>query len=144
MAIKVKLLMLNPARCMTPNVPTKESGTATAGISVAEALRRKRKITITTSAIDTINSICTSLIEARMVLVRSVSNATSTDAGIAACNCGNIFLMRSTVSMTFAPGWRCTFKITAGVVLAHAAKRVFSAPSMTSATSLSRIGEPLR
>ena len=34
----------------TPKVPTIDSGTATLGITVAEKLRRKRKMTITTSA----------------------------------------------------------------------------------------------
>jgi hypothetical protein len=46
--------------------------------------------------------------------------------------------------MTLAPGWRCTFRITAGVVLAQAPSLVFSAPLTTVATSFSRTGLPLR
>ncbi len=49
-AINVRLLIEKPARYMTPNVPTSDSGTATLGITVADRLRRNTKITITTSA----------------------------------------------------------------------------------------------
>ena len=103
-AISVRLLMLKPARYITPKVPTRESGTAMLGITVAERLRRNRKITMTTSATAKINSNWTSFTEARMVVVRSESNATSTELGKDARSCGMIFLIRSTTSMTFAPG----------------------------------------
>ncbi len=53
-----------------------ESGTATLGIIVAAKLRRKRNITITTSAIVSINSNCTSFTDARIVVVRSVNVVT--------------------------------------------------------------------
>ena len=52
--------------------------------------------------------------------------------------------MVSTTWMTLAPGWRCTFRITAGVVLAQAPSLVFSAPLTTVATSFSCTGAPLR
>ena len=39
-AISVRLLMEKPARYITPNVPTSDSGTAKLGMSVAEALRK--------------------------------------------------------------------------------------------------------
>ena len=48
-AIKVRLLRLYPSMYMIPNVPTSESGTATLGMIVAARLRRKTKITMTTS-----------------------------------------------------------------------------------------------
>ena len=51
--------------------------------------------------------------------------------------------MRSTTSMTLAPGWRCTLTSTAGSSFAHADSRVFSAPSTTSATSEMRSGAPV-
>ena len=57
---------------MAANVPTMDKGTATLGITVAERLRRNRKMTITTRATVSINSNCTSLTEARIVVVRSV------------------------------------------------------------------------
>jgi hypothetical protein len=50
-----------------PNVPTIETGTATAGISVAQTLRRYRKITPTTRQIVRIRVLCTSATEARIV-----------------------------------------------------------------------------
>ncbi len=55
-AINVRLLMLKPARYMTPKVPTIDSGTATAGITVADALRKKMKIASTTSTMASSNS----------------------------------------------------------------------------------------
>ena len=80
-AIRVRLLMEKPARYMTPNVPTSDSGTATLGMIVAGTLRRNRKITMTTRATDSNSSNCTSCTEARMVVVRSVSIVTSTAPG---------------------------------------------------------------
>ena len=80
-AISVRLLIENPARYMTPNVPISDSGTATLGMTVADRLRRKMKITITTSATARKSSNWTSCTEARMVTVRSVSNVTSTALG---------------------------------------------------------------
>ncbi len=52
--------------------------------------------------------------------------------------------MVSTTWITLAPGWRCTFRITAGVVLAQALSLVFSGPETTVATSFKRTGLPLR
>ncbi len=134
-AIRVRLLIEKPARYMKPKVPISESGTATLGITVARQLRRKTKITATTSATASSSSTCTSCTEARIVTVRSVSTATSIDAGSDACSCGSCCLMRSTTSITLAPGWRWMLRITAGTSFIHAARRVFSAPSTTSATS---------
>ena len=56
---------------------------------VADRLRRNRKITITTSAIVSSSSNSTSCTEARIVVVRSVSTATFTDAGSELCSRGN-------------------------------------------------------
>ena len=140
--MSVRLLMEKPATYITPNVPTSDKGTATAGISVADTLRKNTKITATTSAIANNSSISTSFTEARMVTVRSLSTRTSTDAGKLACNCGSSALTRFTVSMTLAPGWRCTFKITPGDRSAQAAKRRFSASSTILATSRKRTGLP--
>ena len=106
MAIRVRLLMEKPIRYITPKVPTKESGTATLGIRVAEALRKNTKITITTKATASISSNCTSRTEARMVTVRSFITCTSKDSGKVLRNWGSRAWMRSTVSITFAPGWR--------------------------------------
>ncbi len=103
---------------------------------VAVALLRKTKITITTSAIASISSNWVSFTDARMVTVRSVRSWTSTAAGSAAVSEGSSCFTRSTTSITLAPGWRCTFTMIAGVSFIHAASRAFSAPSITSATSV--------
>ncbi|MCY1346343.1 hypothetical protein D9M69_324260 [compost metagenome] len=142
-AISVRLLIEKPDRYITPKVPISDSGTAKLGISVAEMLRRNRKVTITTRATASISSNCTSFTEARMVVVRSVSTCTSRLPGRVACSCGSMVLMRSTTSITLAPGWRWMFSTTAGVLLAQAARRTFSASSSTLATSRMRSGEPL-
>ena len=91
-----------------------DSGSATLGITVAHSLRRNTKMTITTSPTVSTRVNCTSSTEARIGSVRSVSTSTFTDGGIVAVNCGRSALMRSTVSMMFAPGWRWMSRSTAG------------------------------
>src|SRR5271165_6827409 len=80
-AISDRLLRLKPHRYITANVPTSDSGTDRLGMMVAGTLRRNRKITSTTSTTESPSSNSTSATEARMVVVRSVSTATSTAAG---------------------------------------------------------------
>jgi hypothetical protein len=121
-AIRLRLLMEKSSRYITPNVPTSDSGTTTLGISVAEALRRNRKVTITTSATANSSSFCTSRTDARMLPVRSVRMATSVAAGMVAVRRGSSSCTRSATSMTLAPGWRCTLTSTAGRRSAHAAR----------------------
>ena len=139
-----RLLRLKPATYMTASVPTSESGTDRLGMTVARASPRKAKITATTRMTAKVSSICTSRTDARMVRVRSVTMATSSATGRESRSWGSIALMRSTTSMTLAPGWRCTFTITAGVLFTQAAIRLFSWASSTVATSFSRTGAPLR
>ncbi len=129
---------------MTPNVPTSDSGTDRLGMMVARALRRNTKITSTTRTTASISSNSTSSTEARMVTVRSLRIDTSTADGNAACSCGSSALMLSTTSMTLAPGWRWTLRMTAGDMFIQAASLSFWAPSTAFATSLSRTGEPFR
>ncbi len=143
-AISVRLLRLKPAKYIATHVPISDSGTATAGIQVVDSRRRKRKITSTTSATVRPSSSCTSAMDARMVVVRSVSTETWTAGGSVAESVGSSALMRSTTSIVFAPGWRCTLTITAGVVFIHAAWCASSTLSTTWATSDSRTGAPLR
>ena len=129
---------------MAPKVPTSDRGTATLGMTVAARLRRKRKMTMTTRAIVSISSSCTSRTEARIVVVRSVSIVTFTAEGSEAWSCGRRALTRSATEMMFAPGWRWMFRMTAGTWFIHAAWRTFSVESTTSATSWSRTGAPFR
>src|SRR2546423_10835638 len=80
-AINDKLLRLNPARYITAKVPTNDNGTDRLGMMVADAVRRNRNITSTTSTTARPSSNSTSATEARIVVVRSVNTATSTAAG---------------------------------------------------------------
>ena len=65
-AISDMLSMERPSRYITAKVAMMETGTATAGISVARRRRMNRKITITTRPIVSISVNCTSLTAARM------------------------------------------------------------------------------
>src|ERR1700733_3282712 len=89
---------------MSAHVPSSASGTVTLGMIVAQTLRRKTKITITTSAMVSMRVNSTSCTEARMVVVRSDRMLILMVGGIAACNVGSAFLIASTVCMTLAPG----------------------------------------
>src|SRR5277367_6164733 len=89
---------------MTANVQISATGTVIEGMMVAQTLRRNRKITITTRAMDSIRVNCTSDSEARMVCVRSTMMVVLIDGGIDASSRGNVAFIRSTVSMTLAPG----------------------------------------
>ena len=100
---------------MAPHVPISEIGTARLAMTVARKLCKKAKITSTTSSTASSSSNCTCSTEARMPVVRSLSTSTLTDAGKPDCNSGKRALMASTVAITLAPGWRCTFKMMAGV-----------------------------
>ena len=84
-------------------------------------------MTRTTSTTARPSSNSTSVTEARMVLVRSVTVVTLSDAGSPASICGSISLMPSTTAMTLAPGWRCTLRRMAGVVFIQLESLVFSA-----------------
>ncbi len=143
-AMSERLFRLKPSPYMTANVPTIDTGTVMPGMNVAAALRRNTKMTRTTRTTASISSNWTSWTEARMVVVRSVSTVTCTADGRALWSCGRSCLTRSTTSIRLAPGWRWMLTMIAGVSPIHAAWRMFSAPSITSATSESRRGALLR
>ena len=129
---------------MTPKVPIRLSGNATAGISVARQLRRNRKITPTTSTIDRISVYCTSATLARIVSVRSETMVRPMPAGNARCRSGSAARMRLTVCTMLAPGWRWMSSTTAGLPRYRAATRLFSTPPTTLPTSDSLTAAPLR
>jgi hypothetical protein len=111
---------------------------------VAQKFLRNRKITITTSATVRTSVNWTSATEARMVAVRSAAIVTLTAGGTDACNLGSSALIRSTVSMTLAPGTRWTARMTAGCLPYQPASRSFSGASIAVPMSRIRTGEPLR
>src|ERR1700723_2031233 len=98
-AIMDKLSMLKRHRYMIAKVPINETGTATLGISVARTLRRKRKTTKITRAMDMARVRSTSLTEARMVVVRSSMTVKSMADGMEAFRAGIEAGRGSTMSM---------------------------------------------
>src|ERR1700731_4112308 len=96
-AMSERLSRLYPDRYIMPKVPISERGKATLGITVAQTLRRKMKITRITRKTVSSRVNWTSRTDARMVCVRSVRMVTLTDGGIEAVSFGSNSLIRSTV-----------------------------------------------
>ena len=143
-AIRDRLFRLNPARYITPKVATSETGTATAGMSVARALRRNTNTTRITNAIAISSVRSTSRSDARMVLVRSSTTSRLIARGIDARSKGMRSRTRSAVSMMLAFGCRLMMRSTEGFPFEDPALRRSSTESTTSATSERRTAAPLR
>ncbi len=105
-AINERLSMLYPQKYITAKVPIRDTGTATMGMRVARALRRNRNTTTMTRKMEMTSVRSTSFTEARIVVVRSRTVVMSMPCGMEALSDGNWSLMRWTVSIMFAPGWR--------------------------------------
>ena len=142
-AISDSMFRLKPARYMTANVPTRDTGTTMLGISAALALRRNRNTTSTTRITEMISVRSTSCSEARIVGVRSITTLRSMAPGMDARNSGNRPRTRATVAMMLAPGWRYTIIMTAGLPLNSPALRTSCTESSTLATSPMRTAAPL-
>ena len=123
-------------------MPTSDSGTDSDGTSVAGRVRRNRKITSTTSTTASPSSNSTSVTEAWIGVVWSLSTATSTEGGSVARICGSRCRMLRTTAITLEPGWRWMFRITAGARPDQAASWSFSAPLTMVATSPRRTAWP--
>ena len=143
-AISDRLSSEKPQNHITPKVATSDTGSATPAMMVARMVRRNSSTTSTTRATLSTSVNCTSRTEARMVPVRSCTTVSATSLGMARCRRGSSALMFLTVSMTLAPGWRCTSMTTAGMSWYQPPTLVFSRLSMTWATSLSSTGALLR
>ena len=74
------------------------------GMTVAQKLRRKTKITMTTRMIVKHRVSCTSLKLALIEIERSLTIVRCTEGGMPACSCGIIFLIVLTSSSVFDPG----------------------------------------
>ena len=142
-AISERLSSEKPAVAMRAKVPSRDSGTATEGITVAHRRRRNTAITPITRATVSSRVNCTSCTEARMVTVRSANTSSATPAGSTWRSSGSRARRRSTVSTMLAPGWRRMSISTALWPLAQAESWSFSTPSTTSATSFRRTGAAL-
>ena len=105
-ASSVMLLIENPNAYIAPQVPTSETGTASEGMRVADAERRNRKITSTTSATAISSVSCTSTTEARIEIERSLSTSMLMAAGTWVRKAGNRSLTESTTATVLASGWR--------------------------------------
>src|SRR5262249_36491384 len=143
-AINERLLRLKPSRYMAPNVPTSETGTATAGMRVARTLRRNTNTTNVTSTTDMTSVRSTSCSEARIVVLRSSTTSTLIEAGTEARSCGRSARTLSTVSMMLAPGCRQITTTMAGSLLDRPTFRTSSTDSTTSPTSERTTGRPDR
>src|SRR5260370_42573814 len=88
-------------------------GTGTMGMMVAQTFRRNAKTTKITRMIEMIIAISTSWTEERIVVVRSTAMFRCSEGEIEARSCGRTALMRSTVSIILAAGWRLIARRTA-------------------------------
>ncbi len=143
-AISERLSSEKPQNHMIPKVATSDSGSATPAMMVARIVRRKISTTMMTSATLRISVNWTSRTDARMLVVASCTTVSVAPTGIERCSLGSSLRMRSTVSITLAPGWRWMSRTMAGWPWYQPPTLLFSSPSTMSATSLSSTGAPLR
>ncbi len=129
---------------MTPKVPTIESGSAILGITVAGRLRRKRKITSTTSPRVRARVNFTSATDSRIVTERSYSRLTLIDGGSCSMIWSTIAVTRSATSTVLEPGCRLTARVMVRTPLYQLPWRGLATASTTSPRSPNRTGEPFR
>src|SRR5437899_12925457 len=105
-ASSVMLLIEKLNMYIAAQVPTSDTGTARAGMTVADTERRNRKITMTTRQIAIASVCCTSATESRIEIERSLSTSMRIEGGTAARNCGRRARTESTTDTVLASGWR--------------------------------------
>ena len=98
------LLIEKPNAYIAAQVPMIETGTASAGMNVADIFRRNRKITMITSTTAMSSVSCTSSTDSRIEIERSFSRSMLIDAGTCARNVGNRSLTASTTATVLASG----------------------------------------
>ncbi len=89
---------------MTAKVATSEAGSARLGMTVAETLRRNRKITAMTRPMVSSSVNLTSATDSRIATDRSVRTSSDTAAGSCSRNVGSSCLTASTTCTTLVPG----------------------------------------
>ena len=119
-------------------------GSARLGITVAERLRRNKKITMTTRHTVSNRVNCTSRTESRIDWDRSKSVSSDTAAGIWARKEGIKARILFTTSTVLTPGWRWMANTMPRRLLNQLAILSFCTLSITRPISLSRTGRPLR
>ncbi len=138
------MLSEKPSRYITPSVPSSETMVATAGITVARAVRRKAETTSTTRMMAMVRVISISCREARMETVESDATSILMSPGRSACSSGSTARTLLTVRMMLAPGCWVTRTTMAGRPLNRPRVRTSCTLSVTVATSCSRTPAPLR
>src|SRR5271154_3871539 len=116
---------------MPASVPQIDNGTVTAAANVGISRRMNSSTTSSTRVMVISMVYCTSLTDARMVVVRSEMMVSLMLAGSHSISCGSSALMRSTVSMTLAPADLVIVSRIAGCLPFQAASRVLATPSTT-------------
>jgi len=106
MAIRDRLFRLYPSTYIAANVPMTDVGRIIAVISVDRALRRKTRITNTTSPIESPRCRFTSSIDAWMNSERSFTTLIRTPGGASFSITGKSARICFTTWTVFAPGWR--------------------------------------
>ena len=119
-------------------------GSAMLGMTVAETLRRNRKITSTTSASVSSSVNVTSCTDAWIVAERSYSTSTFTDCGMSARTFASAAFTWSDTSTVLVPGCRWIARTIAGSPLYQLAVLLFWTLSVTCPSSLKCTGAPLR
>src|SRR5262249_42955725 len=132
-ARSVMLLIENPNTYIAAQVPISDTGTASAGMIVAEVERRNRKITRMTRTTAMKSDSCTLHTDARIDTERSMSTSMRIDGGIDARYCGKRSRTESTTATVLASGWRWIASTMARSLLNQLAILSFSTPSMTRA-----------
>ena len=129
---------------MNAQVPISDTGSASAGMSVAAIVFRNMKMTSTTRAIESASVNSTSSTDSRIERDRSFRMLTLMAGGNCACRLGIFSRIASTTSIVLASDWRNTASMMARSLLYHAASWSLTTPSTTLAISPSRMGAPLR
>lgn len=126
------------------HVPMMENGRASDGMMVARALRRNRKITMTTSATVSASVNCTSHTACSMVSARLNTVKAFTLGGSCSMSFSISFSTALAVATVFTPGWRMIANEMLPTPLISLKPRRFCRPSYTLPRSPRRTGSPLR
>src|SRR5579862_7898506 len=94
-----------------------DMGRARLGMTVADKLRRNRKMTSTTRMMARNKLNFTSLTDCWMEMDLSYSVVRYMAGGMMARNRGSSWLTALTISMVLVPGWRCTARMMPGTAL---------------------------
>src|SRR3954462_782005 len=104
-ASSVMLLIEKLNAYITAQVAIREIGTASAGMMVAEIVRRNRKMTSTTRLMAIRRVSCTSWTDSRTEMERSIITSIAMEAGTCERYAGRRSFTESTTATVLASGW---------------------------------------